>query len=274
VIDYKDGWTVDEHIQKYWTKLHTGLANKLEKKALKRATVLIGVTDGLIKSYRCSYPRESQDKWCLITHGFDAQDFKPSLKPLRDWSPPLKIVYAATHLNGISYSMDKFLEAIKLVNRGNRKVHLTCIGRPNGADAYAGILGLTDKDVTFLGPQPKQFVIRAYQDADILVMILNSTEWNKEKYTSKLFDLLGAQRPILACVPEEGKAGDLIRKLGVGKIVENEKPREIADKIEVFLKEFAARKVKTQYNLGPKYKFERQNIVAQLESRLIRAARN
>jgi len=167
--------------------------------------------------------------------------------------------------------MDKFLEAIQLINQRNKKVELTCIGRPNGADAYAKLLGLTDEDVKFLGSQPKQFVIQAYQHADILVMILNSTEWNKAKYTSKLFDLLGAQRPILACVPVEGKAADLIRTLRVGKIVGNERPQEIADELQVILKEFAAGKVEKHYNLEPKFLYERKNMVNNLESCLIRA---
>jgi glycosyltransferase involved in cell wall biosynthesis len=62
--------------------------------------------------------------------------------------------------------------------------------------------------------------------ADVLLLLIAPFPGSQGMYTGKLFDYLGARKPILALVTE-GLAADLIRKLEVGVIVHPENIEDI-----------------------------------------------
>jgi glycosyltransferase involved in cell wall biosynthesis len=148
---------------------------------------------------------------------------------------------------------------------------LICIGKAGKAKPFAQSLGLTEEDVEFIDLMPKSFVIDQYQDSDVLVMLLDNTPWNKAKYTSKIFDLLAARRPILACVPTDSLAAQVIRSSKVGITVENENPEEIADAILDLYRQYEEVSVAEIYNLDAKLQFEREKLVDKLEACLMNA---
>lgn len=265
VIEYKDAWTVDGNIFTGKPCLHRALGRWLEGRALARSCCLIGVTEGLIRKYEEVYPVESGSKWELITHGYDIEDIERYLKPLREWSRPLKLVYAATRLQNMSYDIKNLLRAIKKVNENGRRVELACYGHPSGADAFARGLGLDGETVMFHGPREKTVVWEANQASDSLVVVLNETQWNMKKYTSKLFDLFAHRRPLLACVPPGGAADGIIRRLRVGVSVSNEDPAAIAEAIARLHDEAERGSLEAVYSLGPKVEFERNRLVDKLE---------
>jgi len=273
VLDYKDAWTLDENLMAKKSRIYKWISKKIESSALKTSCRLIGVTDGIIDSYEKLYPDESSGKWELITHGFDKVIFEKMEKDFQTWQPPLKIVYAATNLNGVSYTLNTFLEALKLANMPEKKFHLLCFGNPAGADRYARSLGLSSADVEFFGPCDKGFVVNAYRRSDLLLTILNNSKWNEKKYTSKLFDLLGARRPILACVPLASRAAELVHNLKVGKVTENDKVETIVRILLEFFEEFSLRKINMLYDTSEKLQFERENLVEKLERCLTEAVK-
>lgn len=263
ILEYKDAWTIDEYLMKKKSKAYMRLSKSLESNALNRATVLIGVTEGLIQAYKSNYI-ETIGKWKIIPHGYDRELFCNMEKDFSDWKPPLTIVYAATNLSGMSYSIDCFLKALKIANENENKFFLRCYGNPGHSESLARKIGLTSSDIEFNRFADKSTVIMAYRDADVLLMILNKGSWNEKKCTSKLFDLLGARRPILACVPYQSEAAKLIRKLKVGSITENEDIKNTVIKLNEFYNKFQSKTICHYYDLRIKSDFERESMVNKL----------
>ena len=73
-------------------------------------------------------------------------------------------------------------------------------------------------------------------DSDCLLLIIAPEE--PYSYTGKLFEYLGAKRPILALIPPQGIAADLIRSTKTGIIVPPEDTNPIKQGISKLFKEW------------------------------------
>jgi glycosyltransferase involved in cell wall biosynthesis len=69
--------------------------------------------------------------------------------------------------------------------------------------------------------------IVAQRNASILLVIIGKGE-GRAILTGKIFEYLGAGRPILALVPHDGEAADLIRKTNTGVIIDPDDTNAIA----------------------------------------------
>jgi hypothetical protein len=70
-------------------------------------------------------------------------------------------------------------------------------------------------------------VLRIERAADILLLLRFATEGEKHVVAGKLYEYIGARRPVLCHGQQEGEAADIIRRTGIG-LVSND-PATIAD---------------------------------------------
>lgn len=220
VAEYRDLWT-DSHYydQPWWRK---GFEARLERRTVSSAEGLVTVSAPLAESLsRFEKPTS------VILNGFDAADFPIQRPDDVDDDDVLRIVYTGLIYQGQRDPTPLF-KAMALLDPGyRRRVRVHFYGRmlPE-VMVLARRFGIEDM-VRCFDPVPYMESLKLQRGADVLLLLL----WNDPRehgvFTGKLFEYLGARRPILAAGLEAGVAADLIRQRNAG-VVSND-PDQIAE---------------------------------------------
>ena len=87
---------------------------------------------------------------------------------------------------------------------------------------YADALGLGDR-VELLGEVSRRRSLELQRDSDVLLLLIpESGGRGKGVLTGKIYEYLAAERPILAAVPPDGAAAQLVRDTGAGVVVSSD----------------------------------------------------
>jgi glycosyltransferase involved in cell wall biosynthesis len=79
---------------------------------------------------------------------------------------------------------------------------------------------------------PHEEIVKVMKGADALLYIGGADPENRRNLPSKLYDYIGAGRPIIAIVDMDFRVADLIREQGIGIVVPPESPEDVRDAIE------------------------------------------
>ena len=225
VAEFRDLWTDNHYLkQPRWRR---ALESQLERRALAAARGIVTVSEPLatILRRKCTAPVIS------VPNGFDPQDF-----PQNRNSPPadqLVITYAGLVYPGRRDPTPLF-KAIRLLGEEAKRVKVRFFGRVLPEIQLLAEQEGVAASVEVLGSVSFRESARIQRDSDILLLLLWNNPSEEGVYTGKLFEYLGAQRPILAIGLERGVAADLIRSRGAGLICN--KPEEIADQLRTWLR--------------------------------------
>ncbi len=137
------------------------------------------------------------------------------------------ILYIGAH--GISHSLCKIIDAAKRLE-SNEIVHFLFVGE--GAEkekmmSYCSSLHL--KNVTFLPGQPKEKVVAFYSIMDVGLVPLRNIPLFDSFIPSKMFEIMGMQKPIVASV--RGEAANILQESGGALISDPEDDEVIAENI-------------------------------------------
>jgi glycosyltransferase involved in cell wall biosynthesis len=84
---------------------------------------------------------------------------------------------------------------------------------------YAESLGLGDR-VELLGAVSRRRSLELQRDSEVLLLLIpESGGRGRGVVTGKIYEYLAAERPILAAVPSDGAAAQLVRNTGAGVVV-------------------------------------------------------
>jgi glycosyltransferase involved in cell wall biosynthesis len=245
VVDYRDPWYAYPH--KYFpTPYHRWRNTSLEKRVLRRSSGVITtnrrVKELMVKRFKVL---EYNDV-TIIPQGFDPADFvlngsasAPAVTPAAapavaaPAAPAgrLKITHAGVFYGG--RSPRRFLEAVAKLRTADTEafaaleVHL--IGALQDEHVRSvGALGLGDK-VKVRGYLEHRECVREMQSSDVLWLTLD----NDTQSPGKLYEYLGARKPILACVPP-GFVRQTLEDAGASIIVDPDDTDAIAAAIRRF----------------------------------------
>jgi len=215
ICDFRDAWTQNPQAA-YASPLHKKFDYFLEKKVLKNADRIIAINQEIVDSFVKTYPGISPDKFKILPQGFDPADFE-SVAPIKQ--SKFTIVYTGTFVE--KRTPEPLLNALKII----RNLHPEIFN--NIQVIFAGTFRQADKDmvrsagmedaVEFRGYIPHKESIALLKSADLLWLVIHPSE-GKTVATGKLYEYLGAQKPILASVPQEGAAAGLINQTKTGKV--------------------------------------------------------
>jgi glycosyltransferase involved in cell wall biosynthesis len=221
VVDYRDPWTQNVFV-KYPSKFHRKIEDKMETSVLATADHIIVTAEPMKHKLVEKYPF-TKGKIDTITNGFDPEDFK-NLTAKKDKE---KFVIAYT---GSLYGLrtgTKFFTALKELIEENpelqTKMQVLFAGLPSKQAVFLiEKFGLKNV-VKLLGYRSHQESLTLMANADVLLLIMSSDEVHDAKIGTltipgKLFEYLGAKRPILAIAPP-GPAADIISSTKTGVIV-------------------------------------------------------
>lgn len=230
ILDYRDSW-IDCPNNFYLTPFHKRKHKQLEADALKHADGIVTINDRIKELIIERYPFVSENLIRVISQGFDPEDFEA----FSNETPPhdkLRLTYLGGFLN--YYTPKHFLDALnKVLSENPRlkgKIEAMFVGTfPDDYKRYAENIGLSDS-IVYKGYTEHAETAKLLMQSHVLWMMINRTERSDLHSTVKLYEYIGARKPIIASVPD-GVARESLKHHGAVKLTEPDDVNAIADAI-------------------------------------------
>ena len=209
VAELRDLW-VDNHYYQF-PRRRRAIDSFLERRVLSTAALLVTVSEPLAEILRAKYNRPT----VVVMNGFDPADFPTDPRP----APPDQLTILYT---GMIYPSRRdptpLFQALGRMGPLADKVRVRFYGRLlPGMQALIDRYGV-QRHVEMHGPVSYRDSLRLQAEADVLLLLLWDTPEERGVFTGKLFEYLGARRPILTLGLEDGVAADLIRQCQAGVV--------------------------------------------------------
>jgi glycosyltransferase involved in cell wall biosynthesis len=246
VAHLRDPWTINPYLKA--CILRKLLERPLERKVLRTASAIIVVSEGWVDFYR-----HISGKPVFVVHnGFDPEDFPKEIKP----NPQFFSLLYAGSLYGGERDITPLLAGIKELKEGGffkffpLKVSFFV---PTGELEWLRNLvkskGIEDI-VEVSPPIDHKEILKMECEATFLLLVLRPTKEDKHTYTGKLFEYMGARRPIIVLGPKENLASKLVKEKNIGIVCERK------DEVSDFLR----REIVSFYKEGKIPKVEAEKI--------------
>jgi len=185
-------------------KAHQGVARLVAR----RADAITCVSEAIAEEARALKPR---GRVVTISNGCDFDDFAGL-----DYTPGKR--FRITHTGSFFGKRDPrpFLTALA---ESGLDVEARFVGDFRSSDReFAESLGLGDR-LRLIPYAPRQTALELQRDSDALLLLIpDAGGRGKGVLSGKVFEYLAAERPVLAAVPPDGAAADLIRETGAGVV--------------------------------------------------------
>jgi glycosyltransferase involved in cell wall biosynthesis len=227
VADFRDPW-INLHLRKPPTPLHRMLHKRLEASVAARALLLV-TTLAQEEMFRRDYPGA---RIARIPNGYDEEDFAGLDERPLETGP---FIISHVGMLTLGRSTRPFLEGLALLKRrspgkaaGTRVVFIGA--RESANEEWVHSLALAGTAV-FEDNLPHREVVRREKRSHALLLIKHDDERYRGLVPGKLFEYIGARRPILGVVPE-GEAAAIIRDLRRGEVAPLGDPAAVAAALE------------------------------------------
>jgi len=213
VADLRDPLTDNPHRRGYESRLArmkelaVGGVGKL---VASQADAIVAASDPIAAEARALSPK---GRVVTIANGCDFDDFAGLEHHASD---RLRI----THAGNFHGKRDPKPFFRALAESGLEDIVVRFAGDVRAADReYAEALGLGDR-IELLGYVSRRRSLELQRDSEALLLLIpDAGGRGKGVLTGKIFEYLAAERPILAVVPPDGAAADLLRETGAGTVV-------------------------------------------------------
>jgi glycosyltransferase involved in cell wall biosynthesis len=250
-ISSPDRWSFPRKIDKY-----------LEQSVYEEANLVECAWRGIVKDFQAKYPHVSPMKCLHLPNGFDPDDYPHNEEPSHS---EFTVTYTGSMYGRRNPS--SFLDAVgNLVKEGKvdlNKIRLRFIGR-FGAEVKAMFDASNLKSaIDVISYVPHGESIRELLAADCLLLIVDESKESEEIVPGKVFEYLGARRPILA-LAQEGAIAELIRETNAGTVVQNQDTDAISRAFIECYENFLYHKSKFDPNSEKIRQYERREVTRRL----------
>ncbi len=223
IADFRDPWT---DIYYYDDFLHSLPAKRLDRKyeqrVLESADEVLAVCNSNLELFSAKLPPSETSKVHLVMNGFDERDFVGEVScPEKDF---LEIAYTGTMAD--SYNVFPVLQAMTTLDIP-WKFSIAGMLSPSFWE-HVEALGITDR-IDFRGYVSHAESIRMLRCADVLLHITPDLENVPPGTSGKLFEYIGARRPILNIGPADGDPAQVIEEARAGRSFTRLQTEGIAD---------------------------------------------
>jgi glycosyltransferase involved in cell wall biosynthesis len=208
LADFRDPWITNLPVDR--RPLRWRCARWLEGRVMRRATTLIANTPLNQRGWAEAYPREAH-KMVAITNGFDPDRF--TLPPMRPADEKMTILHAGELYHG--RDPRPLLDALGELQTGpvHLSVNVEFLGRTTESlfDFSSEIRSRRLENIVRLESQvPYADALKRMMQADILLIV--QTPEYRVGVPAKLYEYLGAGRPILALAEPDSDIGWVLRE--------------------------------------------------------------
>lgn len=229
VLDFRDDWTTSNADFRRTNRLAKEQA--LEQKVLASADAVVSVTPEIVEALRERRPSGlSPDRFFYIPNGFDPAHFQDRLEP----SPGFTILHA-----GGLYDKRPIRPLLEVLQawfaahpQRRNEVRVVLAGRftPEVAADIAAS-GLADR-VELRGFLQHREVRQLMMTASVNLLMIEQVASAAWLFTGKVFEYLGARRPILMLGPDPSPLAELVRQSGLGTVCGYSDPVATAETLE------------------------------------------
>lgn len=216
VMGLRDPWTGFISAPRRWF-LPAHIDKSMEKKSIEVADAVEIAWEGIGKDLANKYSDLELSKLVHIPNGFDSEDY-PNLPLAKDKK------FCVTY-TGSLYGKRNPRTLLDAVKRLKTSGEISC---DNFKLIFAGRFGGEVREM-FAEPEldglievkeylPHEESIKLLLQSDLLVLIVDESELSDEIVPGKVFEYIGARRPIIAFAPD-GAAARVIRHTGTGIVI-------------------------------------------------------
>ena len=214
--EFRDLWTGHP----YYTArpLLSRIEKRLERKMIGSTAGVVTVTQGWADSLRADFARPT----ACILNGYEAKEFVKQETP-----PPgkLTLLYAGA-LYGAKRDPSPLFAALERLGDRRREIEAQfLVEAPEQVLERANAYGIADC-LNIKGLIPRSEVLTRLGRTDVLLLLRWDDPSEDHVLAGKLFEYIGAGRPILSVGSTTGEAADIIRDNGFGVV--SREPGEIA----------------------------------------------
>ena len=228
VAEFRDLWT-DEGGYSH-RGLRRWIDERIEARLLASMAGAVTVTEPLAETLR----RRMRGEVEVVFNGFDPSDY-PAALPTRDGE--LSLAYTGMLYEGRQDPTPLF-HALRLLRERGRQVRVRFYGRYLDHVARLAHEAGVSEQVEVHAPVSHREATAIQAGADVLLHVLFTNEAERGAFTGKVFEYLGARRPILAVGPQFNGAARLIADRGAGIVLQD--PSDIAERLSRWCDEKAA----------------------------------
>lgn len=212
VADLRDLWVDHQYYdQPRWRE---SVERRLERSVLRSAAGLVTVSEPLAETLKAKYGREP----AIVLNGFDPSDYPAREEPrAATTSAALRILYTGVVYEGRQDPSPLFA-ALKELGPEMKAVEISFYGSfLQKVRELVAVYGI-ESVVSVNDPVPYRQSLQMQTEADVLLLLLWNDPEHKGVYTGKLFEYIGAGRPILAVGNRGDVAAELIQSRGLGTV--------------------------------------------------------
>jgi len=236
VVDFRDSWVG-------WLSAPTRpsiphrMDRQLERAVLKNADRILTVSRGVAEDLKKRNPDLQDGRWVVLPNGYDRSDFE-GVKPLgpdgRFTLTYTGSLYGPRNPETLLLAVESLLKERPQL-RGRLKLRF--VGRIGKAIEEMLRKPEWDGLVEIVPYVSHQESIGYLLSSDVALLIIDDAPANRGILTGKLFEYLGAGKPVLALAPE-GDAAELIRELHAGRVVHPKDVQGIRDALLSFYQDW------------------------------------
>ena len=222
ILDLRDPWSMNPY-KIYPTPLHRIWDRRTERRIIANISYGISAYRRLLDYYGKTVPGFKADFWQVIPNGFDRDDFE-ELGPVEmEKKATFDIAFSGTVYSHINHPTPLFKAMARLRREHSvptDRLRFVFVGKAHiDLKKLAGKFALQDQ-LSVRPYLPHRQSLRVLQRADVLCVILDDRD-PRSAYTvgGKVYEYLALKKPILALVPPDGEAADLIRATASGIVV-------------------------------------------------------
>ena len=245
VADFQDLWT--SYIGRYHpvTPIHDRLCRWLEKRFYQDCDHIVANTP-LHRQVIQERFQVKSEKITVITNGFDPDDFvravPTEMESASSHPGPVRIGYMGGFEKGKRLPTYEFLKALKAVNEAlpDQRLELHVWGSlpSQKLEAFLTENGIRQY-ATFYGWRTHHEAVHEIAICDWLLVYMSATEQIYDAVVpQKLYQYFGLRRPILAVVPTDGVAANIVRTTRTGIVVGPEQ-QAIEDALRRIVRDWA-----------------------------------
>ncbi|MFZ1081948.1 MAG: glycosyltransferase [Candidatus Kryptoniota bacterium] len=239
VMGLRDPWTDFISAPKRWF-LPAAIDRSMEENSVHVADAVEIAWEGIGKDLKKKYGTIDPLKIVHIPNGYDSEDY-PAVSQPKDMR--LRMAYTGS-LYG-KRNPQTLLDAMKELREAGK------ISADNLNIIFAGRFGAEVREM-FADPRltgmievkdylPHEESIKLLLQSNLLVLIVDRSELSNEIVPGKVFEYIGARKPIIAFAPE-GAVAEIIRKTGTGIVV----PQDDVAKAKSVILSFYKNSISTQ----------------------------
>jgi glycosyltransferase involved in cell wall biosynthesis len=234
IADFRDPWTnIDFYKDLRLTTWADKRHHQLEQRILHNASKVVAVTWGMADEFHSSSKR---DDIKVILNGFDDADFSPASSTVLDEDFTILHVGSMNKDRNPEVLWEGIKQAIANSDQLKEKIKIKLIG-PVDFSVRESIEKFELTSFTsFIEFIPHAEVVHLQQQAQLLLLLINDAPSSKAMLPGKLYEYLGAGRPILCIGPIVSDAARLLQMTSGGVVHSYDDTQGIKNRILEYFK--------------------------------------